>query len=78
MAIESMPEVVELEVLREAWFVTKTALDEAQAKLDMQALKYLEDRGARPTRDLMDIVEECRHQEHEARGQVDHFIAEMP
>ena len=74
----SMPEKVEWQLLMEEWHRKKLAMIEAENELDAQVLSYLDNQGARPLQTLVDQVEECRHQEYEARGTMDHFIAELP
>jgi|GEM_PF-4364976 len=75
---ESRSELIEWELLTADWLTTTTALSEAENALDEITLKYLEGTGARPGRELIERVDECRHQEHQATGQMDHFIAELP
>ena len=75
---ESMPEMVEFELLTKEWQRKKLAVIEAENELDAQTIAYLENKGARPKPDALENVSECRHQEYEARGQLDHFIAELP
>ena len=75
---ESMPEKVEWELLMEEWHRKKLAMIEAENELDAQVLSYLDNKRARPSQTLVDQVDECRHQEYEARGQMDHFIVELP
>ena len=41
---------------------------EAENELDAQVLSYLDNNGARPSQTLVDQIEDCRHQEYEARG----------
>jgi len=75
---QAMPELVEWELLTKAWLKAKVAMIEAENELDAQVMAYLSDKGARPSQTLIDQIDECRHQEYEARGQMDHFIAELP
>lgn len=51
---------------------------EAENELDAQVLSYLDNNGARPSQTLVDQIEDCRHQEYEARGLMDRFISELP
>ena len=74
----SMPEKVEWQLLMEEWHRKKLAMIEAENELDAQVLSYLDNKGVRPSQKLVDQVEDCRHQEYEARGLMDHFIAELP
>ena len=74
----SMPEKVEWQLLMEEWHRKKLAMIEAENELDAQVLSYLDNNGARPSQTLVDQVEDCRHQEYEARGLMNNFIFELP
>ena len=51
---------------------------EGENELDAQVMSYLNNKGARPTQSLIDQIDQLRHEEYEARGHMDQFIAEMP
>ena len=59
------------------WLKANATLKEEMAELDAQVMVYLENKGARPGQKLLKNIEACCHQEIEARGMMDHFIAEL-
>ena len=72
----AMTDMNEFRRLKLIWQAEKSALANAEAEIDALFEDWIDGRGNRPTKEMLEQLCEYRHNEYEARGAVDLYISE--
>jgi len=69
--------LAEWEELFKTWQFCKAAMGEAENVIDAEVMNFLIGDGVLPDKALVDQLDDLRHDEYQARGEIDLFISEM-